>query len=73
MFTRCFAQFLTVMQGVGVIGKAGLAIVAALDDVLRDAGQVDAGDPGHVAGSGGGPAPSRNLPQDALGGGRAAG
>lgn len=36
------------MQVVGVIGKAGLPIIAALDDVLCDAGQVDAGNAGHA-------------------------
>jgi hypothetical protein len=33
-----FAQFLAVVQVVGVIGKAGLAVITALDNMLRDAG-----------------------------------
>jgi hypothetical protein len=35
---RGFAQLLAVVQVVGVIGKAGLAVITALDNMLRDAG-----------------------------------
>ena len=48
MLQRGFAQFLSVVQVVGVIGEAGLAVIAALDDMLRDAGKVDAGYPSNV-------------------------
>ena len=46
---RGFAQFLPVVEIVGLIGKAGLSIIAALDDVLGYAGQVEAGQSGHAA------------------------
>lgn len=42
MFAFGVAQFLPVMVVVGIIGKTGLPIVASLDDILRNAGQVDA-------------------------------
>ena len=48
MLEGCLTQFLPVMQVVGVIGKAGVSIVATLDDVLGDAGQVDAGNASHA-------------------------
>ena len=41
------AQVLEVADAVDVCEEAGLAVVAALDDVLRDSGQVDAGLAGH--------------------------
>ena len=50
MLERRFAQFLAVVLEVGVIRKAGLPIIAALDDVLREAGQVDSGRSGHWLG-----------------------
>ena len=43
-----FTQFLPVVQVIGFIGKAGLAIIAALDDMLGDAGQVGTGNACHV-------------------------
>jgi hypothetical protein len=39
---RGFGQFLAVLVIVDVVGEAGLAVVAALYDVLRDTGQVEA-------------------------------
>ncbi len=40
-------QLLAVVHVVEVVGKAGLPVVAALHDVLRDAGQVEAWESGH--------------------------
>ena len=37
MLLRGFAKFLSVVQVIGVIRKAGLPIVATLDNMLRDA------------------------------------
>jgi hypothetical protein len=39
---RGFAQFLPVVQVVRGISEAGLPVDAALDDVLRHAGEIDA-------------------------------
>jgi len=55
MLERRFAQFLAVVLEVGVIRETGVPIIAALDDVLRDAWKVDAGDAGHVRIWNGGP------------------
>lgn len=35
-------------QSIAIIQEAGPAVVATLHDVLRDAGQVEAGEAGHV-------------------------
>ena len=40
---QCFVQELPVASAVDIVEEAGQAVVAALHDVLRDAGQVDAG------------------------------
>jgi hypothetical protein len=45
---RGFAQFLPVVQVVRGVSEAGLAVDAALDDVLRHAGEIDAWLSGHV-------------------------
>lgn len=44
---RQFAQVGAVAQVVGFGEEAGLAVVAPLDDVLRDAGEVQSGGAGH--------------------------
>ena len=38
MLQRGFAQLLAVVQVIGVIGKAGLVVIAALDNMLGDTG-----------------------------------
>jgi hypothetical protein len=43
MLERGRAEFLAIAEEVGVVGEARLAVVAALDDVLGYAGQVEAG------------------------------
>ena len=45
---QCFAQQLAIARAVFVVQEAGQAIVAALHDVLRDAGQVEAWEAGHA-------------------------
>jgi len=47
MLQGCFAEFAKVTGIVVGRGKAGLTIDAALDDVLGDAGQVDARQASH--------------------------
>jgi len=42
------AQILQVAQAIGVVEEAGLAVVAALDDVLGHTGQIDPGTSGHA-------------------------
>jgi hypothetical protein len=39
---RGFTELLPVMQIVGIVGKAGVSVIATLHDVLRDARQVEA-------------------------------
>ena len=45
---RSFPKFLQVTAIVDRLCETRLAVVAALDDVLGDSGQVDAGQAGHV-------------------------
>jgi hypothetical protein len=45
---QCFAQQVQVAVPVGVIQEAGQAVVAALDDVLRDTGQVESRESGYA-------------------------
>ena len=63
MLERCLANLLPVAQVVGGVGEARLAVVAALDHVLRYAGKVEGGcssgnahgvaKRGHAGGNGG--------------------
>lgn len=43
-----FAQQVAIADAVGIVEEAGQAVVAALDDVLRDAGQVESGLASHA-------------------------
>ena len=46
--SRDLAEFAAVAQVIGIIEEARLPVVAALDDMLRDAGEVDAERAWHV-------------------------
>jgi len=41
------AEFLTVVEIVGIIGEACLAVITALDDVLGNTGKIETGQSGH--------------------------
>lgn len=45
---QCFAQQLAITGTVFIVQEAGQAVVAALHDMLRDAGQVEAWKAGHA-------------------------
>lgn len=47
MLERGFAQFLQVLSVIHIGSEAGLTVVAALHDVLRDAGQIKSWLSGH--------------------------
>lgn len=48
---RGFAQFLPISKIVGCVRKTSLPVIAALDDMLRNSGQIQAGQAGHVGSS----------------------